>query len=262
VAGGGGQLAGALIALVRVFGHARRDDLVEPGRDGGPQTGGFGRVESQVPGDLLFDAVPGKGCDTGQTLVEHTRQRVDVGAGISGAGGEALRGHVRSGVVGDTEVDQIHEIVTGHQRVGGFDVAVHQPGFMGGIQRGRELLDHCHGPLGAHRPVTFEQTVHVDAVDQRHHQIQLPVIVFPGVMDRDDVRFGQPGGGVGLAAKPFPIPRLVAQLGGQHLDRHVAADHGVVGFVHLAHAALTDQRQQPEAAERHLIHGPAAGQWS
>ncbi|MDT5348954.1 MAG: hypothetical protein QOH91_2241 [Mycobacterium sp.] len=35
-----------------------------------------------------------EGLRTGQTLVQHTRQRINVGAGISGAGGKPLRGDI------------------------------------------------------------------------------------------------------------------------------------------------------------------------
>ena len=96
----------------------------------------------------------------------------------------------------------------------------------------------------------------VDAFDDRHHQIEAAVD-FAGVMNRDDVWFIQPGGDVGLTTKTFPISRFGAQFRGQYLDRNVAVDLGVVGFVHLPHAALADQRKQPIAAEHHLIHGPA-----
>ena len=70
--------------------------------------------------------------------------------------------------------------------------------------------------LRAHRPVAFQQAVQVDPLDDRHRQIQL-ALNFAGIVDRDDVRFGQPRGGIRLPAKPFAIPRLVPQLGGNTL---------------------------------------------
>ena len=54
--------------------------------------------------------------------------------------------------------------------------------------------------------------MHIDTVDDRHHQIQ-PTVDFAGVMNRDDVRFGQPGGDVGFTTKPLPITGFGAQLG-------------------------------------------------
>ena len=114
----------------------------------------------------------------------------------------------------------------------------------------------CTARGGLIGPSRCSRLVHVDAVDDRHHQIQ-PAVDLAGVMDRDDVRLGQPGRGVGLAAKPLAIPRLGAQLGGQHLDGHIAVDHGVVGLINLAHAALADHRQQPVTPKRHLVHRPA-----
>ncbi len=183
-----------------------------------------------MPGELLFEAVSGVWLDTGEALVQHAGQGVDVGSGISRAAGESLWGHVgpaaddRAGsgefggrrIVGDAKVDQVDEVTLGHQRVGGFDVAVHQSDGMGGVERGGQLLNYVHGPWRAHRPVALQQLVHVDAVDHRHHQKQ-PAVDLPGVMDRDDVRLGQPGRGVGLATKALAITRLGAQFGGQTL---------------------------------------------
>jgi hypothetical protein len=113
---------------------------------------------------------------------------------------------------------------------------------------GGQLLDHPHRQRRGQWPISLLHAVHVDTVDDWHYQIQ-PAVDFPGVVDRDDVRFGQPGGGMGFAPEPFPIPRLRARLGRQHLDRHITADHGVMGFEHLAHAALADQLKQPVAAK-------------
>jgi hypothetical protein len=48
--------------------------------------------------------------------------------------------------------------------------------------------------------------MHVDTVDDRHYQIQ-PAVDLPGVINRDDVRFGQPGGGMGFTSKPLLIAR-------------------------------------------------------
>ena len=227
-----------------------------------------GRLLRQVPGNQLLHAVARIGLAAGQAFVQQTGQRIDVGAGIGDAGAEAFGSHVgeraddRAGlgqlggrdVVGDAEVDQVDEVAPGHQRVGWLDVAVHQPDGMRGVQRGGQLLNDVHGPWRAHRAVAPQQTGYVDALDDRHRQIQ-STVDFAGLINRDDVRLGQPGGGVGLAPEPLLITRFGRRLGRQHLDGDIAIHHGVVGLVHLAHAAGADQRQQPVAPERHFIHG-------
>ena len=73
--------------------------------------------------------------------------------------------------MGEAEVDQVGEVVPGHQRVGRFDVAVHQSDRMGGLQCVGQLLDDMHGARGGHRPVAVEKAVDVDAIDHRHHEV-------------------------------------------------------------------------------------------
>ncbi len=265
--GGSSQLTRTLIALIRIFSHARGDHRIQPSRNGGIDVAGFGRIQRQVPADLLFHAVARERQRPGQTLIKHTRQRIYIGAGISSAGGETLGSHIRPRahhhpgtgqlgsrrVMSNTEIDQIHEVIASHQGIGRLDISMYQPHRMRGLQRSSQLRDHTHCPLWAHRPITRQQTMQIDPVDDRHHQIQL-TIDFPRVINRDDVRLGQPGGGKCLTTKPFPITRLSAQLGGQHLDCHIATDHAVMGLIHLAHTALADQRDQPVPAKHHFIH--------
>src|SRR5271169_443939 len=100
-----------------------------------------------MSGDLLFGAPTRIRLGTGETFVQYTGQRVDVGAGICDPGDETLGGHVGQGpndgtgfgqfggrgVVDDAEVDQVDEVASGHQCIGGFDVAVHQPDSVGGV---------------------------------------------------------------------------------------------------------------------------------
>ena len=48
--------------------------------------------------------------------------------------------------------------------------------------------------------------------------------------------------------------RVAAQLGPQHLDRHLAPDLGVLGQVHRAHAALAEQGHRPVIPETRALH--------
>ena len=77
---------------------------------------------------------------TGERLVEHAGERVDVGARIGRSGREPFGSHVGPGAdggsgvgqpgfaggPGDAEVDQVGEVVLGDQDVRRLDVAVHQ----------------------------------------------------------------------------------------------------------------------------------------
>ena len=111
-----------------------------------------------MPGDLLLEALHRIGPRACQAFVEHARQRVDVRAQIDLAALEPLGRHVGhraqraacrrqpllAGRAGQPEVDQVGEVAVGDQDVGRFDVAVDQAPFVGGVQRGGDLLDHRH----------------------------------------------------------------------------------------------------------------------
>jgi len=125
------------------------------------------RRSVEVCGDQPRHRVPGKRRAAGQALIEHTRQRIDVGAGILlGSGAQPLRCDVleradriaRLGQPrfirspGDPEIDQVSEVVAIEQDVGRFDVAVHQPDLVGGVQCLGDPLDDAHRPRGLQRP--------------------------------------------------------------------------------------------------------------
>ena len=82
VVGGAGQLDGGGIPLVGVFGHAGGDDLDRPGGTFGLGDRGSRRRGVQVCGNQARHRVTGKRWLSGQAFIQHTRQRIDVGAGI------------------------------------------------------------------------------------------------------------------------------------------------------------------------------------
>ena len=119
-------------------------------------------------GDQPRHRVPGKRRASGQALIQHTRQRVDIGAGILlGSGAQPLRcdvlegadrvaglGHSRFvGGAGDPEINQVGEVVLVEQDVGRFDVAVQQTDLVGGVQGLGDPLDDAHRPRRLQRPV-------------------------------------------------------------------------------------------------------------
>ena len=203
----------------------------------------------------------------GEALVEHTGERVHVRTGVDGLSGvEALRGHIRrtsrcdvgerqatgTGLVNESEINQVYKIFADHQQVRRLHIAVHQPGLVRRIQRCGNLFDHPHGLLRTHRSIALENLVQIDAVDDRHHQIQAPVEL-TGLVNRDDVRAGQPGRRIGLAAKSLLKARLGGQFRLQQLDGHITAQRGVVGPIDRAHAALTELFEKPIATELHFL---------
>src|SRR3978361_2561228 len=96
----------------------------------------------------------------------------------------------------DAEVDQVDVVLPagggGQQDVGGFDVAVHQAVGVRGVQGTGDLGHDVHGPGRGKPTVLREQSGQIGTFDQAHVDEQLAVDLAE-VVDRDDVRFPQPG---------------------------------------------------------------------
>ena len=176
--------------------------------------------------DLAFHTLAGKRLDPGQTFVQNTRQRVDVGARIITVGGEPLGRHVgqgadrgagagelgRLGRTRDPEVDEVREIVLCHEDVRWFDVAVHQPDAVGCAERGGDLFDDRDGALRRHRAVGY-QLIDGLAVDQPHRDVEAAVDLAE-IVDRDDVGLVQAGRCLRLPAEPGLVLRIVGEVRG------------------------------------------------
>ena len=68
------------------------------------------------------------------------------------------------------------------------------------------------------------------------------------IEDRDDVVVArQPGRGERLSLEPFAQLRVLGEAFGQHLDRHLAAEHVVRGQEDFPHPAMCDGARVPVA---------------
>ena len=77
------------------------------------------------------------------------------------------RQRVSSAGAGDAEVDEVGEVVLRRQHVGRFDVAVHQPYLVGGVQGFGDLFDDVHRAVGWQRS-GLSSVCRSHAVDQPH----------------------------------------------------------------------------------------------
>jgi hypothetical protein len=94
---------------------------------------------------------------------------------------------VAAELLGQPEVGQVDVLARAEQDVGGLDVAVDEPGGVGGVQRGADLLDDPHGALGREAAFAPHQRSQVIPGDVAHSDVRDPVLV-ARVEDRDDVR--------------------------------------------------------------------------
>ena len=204
---------------------------------------------------------------TGEALVQHQPQRVQVGSPVELAAADLLgrqvlgRAHhdvvagevVAGGVgeaLGDAEVGEQDAPVRGDQDVAGLDVAVDQAGLVGGVERGGDAAADVHRQVRAEPLLLVEQLAQALAVDQLHDH-GLAAAVGDGVVDGHDVRVVQPGDGDGLTAEPLGDDRVGGQRRLEQLDGHVAGQQRVVGQPHLGHASLRETSLQPVTLGEH-----------
>ena len=137
--------------------------------------------------------------------------------------------------VGDLDaLDAVFE-----QDVGRLDVAMDQALLVSGGQAGGDLAADAEDLLQLQRAFAVDFVLERLAVDELHHQVGRLVRVVDGV-DRDDVIVMHGRGGRGLAEEALDGGRIGGQLRGHHLDGHDAAELGVEGPQHDAHAAVAD----------------------
>ena len=251
------QLGGGRRPPVGLAGEGVEGHRLQGHRQLGSDGAGRGRVLVEAGEDGGRVGVTGERHPAAHHLVEDDAQRVEVGAGIDGValhllGGEVLGGAqhralgrvVGVGDLGDAEVGDHHPVVVGEEDVGRLDVPVDEPGPVRGLQRLGDSGGDLHG-LGR-----SEATFVVEVAAQRDppHQLHddgLVAVAAVRVVDGDDRRVGQAGGGDGLAAEALDEVLVAGQVGVEDLDGHRPVEDLVVGLPDLGHP--TDGQSALEA---------------
>ena len=144
---------------------------------------------------------------------------------------------------GDAEVGDLHLAVGADQDVGRLDVAVHEPGLVGEVERGGHLAGDLRRLLGGDPAVGAQDVGERAAVDVLHGD-EVGAGVLAPVVDADDVRVAEVGRRLRLAPEALDEVGVDGELGEQHLDGDLAVEQAVAPEEHVGHAAAPDALAQ------------------
>ena len=168
-------------------------------------------------------------------LVEDAAQGEDVGARVHvlaphllgrhvvrGPHHQARARHVRPAETREPEVHDLHLPAGKDVQVGGLEVAVEDAVGVCEGQPFADLLDDVHLLVEGLEPPFGHGLLEVHPLEQLHGDVEL-VLLLAEIVDGDDVGVIQQGCGLRLAAEALPERLVLADLGGDGLDRHEAA---------------------------------------
>ncbi len=203
----------------------------------------------------------------GQGLVEDASERVDIGALVERVAGDLLGGDVlerahdlardahsrqRAGALGQPEVAEVAVLASGglgDEHVRGLDVAMDEPLLVRGVERLCDLREEIDRALGLERAVLGHDLGQVRALDVAHREEEQAVLV-SRLVDRDDVRVVERGGDPRLAQEALAEALVLGELGGDDLERDLAAEALLLGAVDRTHPATADERFDSVAGDR------------
>jgi hypothetical protein len=126
------------------------------------------------------------------------------------------------------------------QQVARLDVAMDDAGLVRGVERAGGLAQPAQRGLVGDRAAGL-QAVADGAAAHELHDHEGAAVVLGDVVDRHDVRMrGEPRRGPRLACEAAACAVVLGQVGGEHLDRHGAAEQLVVGLPDARHPAVGD----------------------
>ena len=151
--------------------------------------------------------------------------------------GIVCTGQIRSREFGETEVENLHLAALGDENVCRLDVAVHDALGMRRLQCVRDLQSPVQ-QSGQGNGLVADSLAQGLPFEQLHGDEGTPLI-FVDLVDGADVGMIEGRGGAGLAFKSLQCSRLDGGTFRKELQSDQTAQTNVLGFIHHAHAALT-----------------------
>ena len=159
----------------------------------------------------------------------------------------------RFGELGNAEVEHLGLAAAGDEQVGRLDVAMDDGGAVRGVERIGDLdaeVEQVVERQRAARDALLERL----ALEQLHHH-EVLALLFADVVKDADVRVTQARDDAGFAEEALERLGDAAGFGGQELERDVAAEAGVFGFVDFSHAPAAELREEFVVGDGARNHG-------
>ncbi len=209
-------------------------------------------VENRMGGGAV------KGHLATQHLVAHDTQRIEIRAVVQRLILDLLRAHVAGRAkdstcpgqrrrhtttterLDETKVGQNYPTRRIDQNVRRLDVTVDKTALVGVIQRRADLRDDIHHLLRREGRVRANALHQRGALDEFHRDVMI-VTLDTHVVNGDDIGLLEVGCRHCLLMEASDELSVARQVGGQHLECHVAPQGGLPGLVDRGHSPFTDQ---------------------
>ena len=201
-------------------------------------------------------------------FVDNRAEREQVRTGVGGLAPGLLGGHVPDGPqqysllrgrprpdllpllfslgrlapLGQAEVEDLEPAILGEEQVLRLEVTVDEPARVGGGETAAHLHRQLHCLAGRKRAV-LQPLAQRLALEQFEDDLSGPVLGTV-VVDGEDVGMIQGGNRPGLLLEAVEAVEAWIAVGGDDLDRDVAAEAGVSGTVNLAHPSRPERGQK------------------
>ena len=241
-------------SLVGVAGGGHGDEGVELLRDLGHPRGRSGDPAVDVLVGDVDGGVAGERLRPGQHLEEDEARGIHVAAGVGDPALHLLGGEVGDGAEdhpvrggarlrrhrpGEAEVGDLDGAVGAEDDVLGLDVAVDEPGRVGGREGLEHRLEDVERGARGERALGLDDLPEGLPGDVLHREEHLAGVLAL-VEDLDDVGVAQSGGGACLAPEAGDERLVVNEVRAHDLERHLAVEPGVEGEVDRRHSAVGD----------------------
>ena len=262
------ELPAARVAALRRLRERPGDHGVDALGELGPAFARLRRVVLQVCPQELHPRVPEIRRLPRQAVVEDASERVHVGPRGDGLAfhllgsqvverarelarvGEVLvLGAAREAEVREVDLaERIYAVLTSEEDIARLDVAMDEPFAVAGVEGEGDAFENRQREGRVQTTVLLEQALEVAAVDVAHGEVEVPLCL-PGLVDRDDLRTLERGGDARFPQETLAEARVCGMLGSDELERHLPLEPRILGEIHDAHAASTQQRHEPVAGE-------------